>query len=110
MVPLERSAAGPVPIVSVKYWIAIPWLYNRDGWGMFINAPGDGRVDVSSSSAVSLSFVCQKQLDLWVTAAPAGAINPARAVYSSYAHATVWAPVTAPSECGAVLAEPRRIP
>ena len=86
VVALNRESIGPVSITSVKFWIAIPWLYNRAGWGVFFNQPGDGIIDAGSGLAVS--FTCQKQLDMWVTTAPAGTMNAASAVYSSYAHAT----------------------
>ena len=89
VVPLERSQRGPVTITSVKYWIAFPWLFNRHGWGVFLNQPGEGMTDVSRPGRLGLAFECQKQLDLWVTAAPVpGAVDAAAAVYSSYAHAT----------------------
>lgn len=87
VVPLERSVLGPVSISSVKFWIAIPWLFNPwDGWGVFLNQPGDGMMD--ASNGIKATFTCQKQLDLWVTAAPAAAPNPSLAVFNSYAHAT----------------------
>jgi hypothetical protein len=89
VVPLERSQRGPVQITSVKFWIAIPWLYNRNGWGVLFNQPGDGVVDVSQAGQLSANFSCQKQLDLWVVAAPVpGAADAALAVYNSYARAT----------------------
>ena len=90
VVPLERSQIrGPIAITSVKFWIAIPWLFNRHNWGIFLNQPGEGMTDVSQDGQLSLEFACQKQLDLWVTAAPQpSAANAAAAVYSSYAHAT----------------------
>eukprot|EP01050_Picozoa_sp_SAG11_P004235 SAG11_NODE_264_length_11522_cov_14.739210_7_plen_425_part_00 len=89
VVPLERSQLGPVTITSVKYWIAIPWLFNRHHWGVFFNQPGEGMTDVSHVGRLAVEFVCQKQLDMWVTAAPEpSAFNAAAAVYSSYAHAT----------------------
>ena len=89
VVPLERSAVGPVAITSVKYWIAIPWIYNRHSWGVFLNQPGEGMTDVSQPGNLAIEFACQKQLDLWVTAAPdPAAIDAAAVVYSSYAHAT----------------------
>jgi hypothetical protein len=89
VVPLERSQIGPIEITSVKYWIAIPWLFNRNNWGIFLNQPGEGMTDVSQDGNLALEFACQKQLDLWVTAAPEpSATNAASAVYSSYAHAT----------------------
>ena len=90
VVPLERSQLGPVTITSVKYWIAIPWLFNRNhGWGVFFNQPGQGVTDVSRPGTLAVEFECQKQLDMWVTAAPVpGATTAAAAVYSSYAAAT----------------------
>jgi hypothetical protein len=89
VVPLERSQLGPVAITSVKYWIAIPWLFNRHNWGVFLNQPGEGMTDVSRAGRLALEFACQKQLDLWVTAAPEpAAAGAAAAVYSSYARAT----------------------
>lgn len=89
VVPLERSQIGPVAITSVKYWIAIPWLFNRHNWGVFLNQPGEGMTDVSQDGQLALEFACQKQLDLWVSAAPnPSATNAAAMVYSSYAHAT----------------------
>ena len=63
--PLDRDQLGPVPITSVKYWIAIPWQYNRQGWGLFLNQPGEGVIDVSSGLA--FTFSCQKQLDMWIS-------------------------------------------
>eukprot|EP01043_Picozoa_sp_COSAG02_P010490 COSAG02_NODE_369_length_23680_cov_36.650609_11_plen_646_part_00 len=87
VVALNRETLGPVPITSVKFWIAIPWVYNRAGWGVFFNQPGDGVID-ASSARLSASFTCQKQLDMWVVAAPATTMNAASAVYTSYAHAT----------------------
>ena len=87
VVALNRESLGPVPITSVKFWIAIPWLYNRAGWGVFFNQPGDGIID-AGSAGLAASFTCQKQLDMWVAAAPAGTMNAASAVYTSYAHAT----------------------
>ena len=63
--PLDRAQLGPVPIRSVKYWIGIPWQYNRQGWGLFLNQPGEGVIDVSSG--LSLTFSCQKQLDMWIS-------------------------------------------
>ena len=86
VVPLERSGLGPVSISSVKYWIAIPWIFNLDGWGVFLNQPGDGMMD--ASSGLKATFTCQKQLDLWVTAAPTAAPNRFPAVFNSCAHAT----------------------
>ena len=68
----------------------MPWLYNRaDRWGVFLNQPGEGMIDASGST-LSLSFSCQKQLDMWVIAAPAEETqaNAALSVYNSYAHAT----------------------
>jgi arylsulfatase A-like enzyme len=44
---LNRETLGPVSMTSVKYWIGIPWMYNRHNWGVFFNQPGDGVVDVS---------------------------------------------------------------
>ena len=71
-----------------RYWIAVPWLYNRaDRWGVFLNQPGEGMIDATGSK-LSLSFSCQKQLDLWVSVAPAAARSAAAAVYASYAAAT----------------------
>jgi hypothetical protein len=90
VVPLERSqVGGPIAITSVKFWIAIPWLFNRHNWGVFMNQPGEGLADVSQDGQLRLEFPCQKQLDLWVTTAPQpSAANAAAAVYSSYARAT----------------------
>ena len=73
----------------LQFWIAIPWLFNRQGWGVFLNQPGEGMTDVSEPGHLALEFGCQKQLDMWVTAAPApGTAEAAAAVYNSYAHAT----------------------
>ena len=89
VVPLERSQLGPITITSVKYWVAIPWLFNRHNWGVFFNQPGEGMTDVSQAGRLAVEFACQKQLDMWVTAAPEpSAADAATAVYSSYAHAT----------------------
>jgi len=78
-------------MTSAKFWIGIPWLYNRAGWGVFINQPGDGVID-ASSDGLAASFECQKQLDMWVVAAPPAAAGAssgaAAAVYNSYARAT----------------------
>ena len=51
-----------------------------------MNQPGEGVID--ASHGISASFTCQKQSDIWITAAPAAAPNAAAAVYSSYAEAT----------------------
>ena len=67
---LNREAIGPVSMTSVKYWIGIPWAYNRRGWGVFLNQPGEGVVDVSSGR-LAASFQCQKQFDMFVAARPA---------------------------------------
>jgi hypothetical protein len=83
--PLNRKGRS-WRVQSAKYYIAIPWLFNRDGYGMFLNQPGDGQIDLSSG--VGVSFGCQKQMDVWFTAAAASASNQATAVYSNYAHAT----------------------
>jgi alpha-glucosidase (family GH31 glycosyl hydrolase) len=87
VVALDRETLGPVSMTSVKFWIAIPWLYNRAGWGVFLNQPGDGVID-AGSAGLAASFTCQKQVDMWVSAAPASATSAAAAVYNSYAHAT----------------------
>ena len=73
-------------ITSVKFWIAIPWLYNRAGWGVFFNQPGAGTID-AGRAGLAASFTCQKQLDMWIAVAPAGTMNAASAVYASYADA-----------------------
>jgi alpha-glucosidase (family GH31 glycosyl hydrolase) len=73
-------------MTSVKYWVGIPWMYNRQGWGVALNQPGNGTIDVSQDGLITFSFGCQKQLDLWITTAPSG--GTAQDVYSNLAHAT----------------------
>jgi alpha-D-xyloside xylohydrolase len=86
--PLNRQDMGVVPISSVKYHVSIPWLYNRaqgGGWGVFLNQPGDGSVDLRSG--LGFSFTCQKQMDIWVTVAPAKSQNLAGDVYEQWSAA-----------------------
>ena len=97
--PLLRNSMSNVDITSLKYHIAIPWLYNRaeetGGWGIFLNQPGDGSVSFKNTfdpkgEGLELAFACQKQLDMWVSVGSAdnkvdSAANPAAAVYEQYA-------------------------
>jgi alpha-glucosidase (family GH31 glycosyl hydrolase) len=49
--PLNRNGQS-WEVKSTKYYIGIPWLFNRNGYGVFFNQPGDGEVDLTSGVGV----------------------------------------------------------
>ena len=78
-------------ISSSKYHIGIPFLFNRrGGYGIFLNQPGDGQANLQpdKEGKIAFSFLCQRQIDIWITVAPFMANNRAASVYHRYAQAT----------------------
>eukprot|EP01045_Picozoa_sp_COSAG04_P039882 COSAG04_NODE_11392_length_711_cov_2.186275_1_plen_98_part_10 len=78
-----------MPITSIKYHIAIPWLYSTAGFGVFFNQPGDGLVKLNADGGgINASFSCQFGLDMLVITAPAGSTSPHTDIYRQYMRAT----------------------
>ena len=87
--PLNRRTLGEVPITSIKYHIAIPWLYSTAGFGVFFNQPGDGLIKLNATGGgINASFSCQFGLDMLVITAPAGSASPHTDIYRQYMRAT----------------------
>jgi alpha-D-xyloside xylohydrolase len=83
--PLDRRQmpGGATSLVSVKYNIPTGFMYSSSGFGLFLNQPGDGAAVLPRGTGdYQLSYICQRQLDLWVT------VGTASEVYMRYGQAT----------------------
>ena len=85
-----------------QFHIGIPWAYSVEaGFGVLLNNPGDGTVNISVSGAMDWQLVAQQQLDFWITttatATPDAAtssrvVGGAATIYKQYADAVGHAP------------------
>ena len=76
-----------------KFHVSIPFAYSSAGFGVLLNAPGDGTVSVSPAGAMTWALAAQKQLDFWLTTTPKGAAaTDAAPIYGQYADAVGHAP------------------
>ena len=81
------------PLEITKFQITVPFYVSSRQYGFLWNHPGDGTVAVGNTS-IEWTSVMQKQVDFWVTAAPANCgTSPYASIMSSYVDATGHAPV-----------------
>eukprot|EP00039_Didymoeca_costata_P025358 m.13061 g.13061 ORF g.13061 m.13061 type:complete len:676 (-) comp4784_c0_seq2:27-2054(-) len=90
--PLNRRLmlnGGQTLIQSVKYHIAVPFLYSTNGFALFFNFPGEGIITTPpNSTTIGISFSHQIQFDMWVTTFEAP--SQTSAVPSDSAHTSIY--------------------
>jgi alpha-glucosidase (family GH31 glycosyl hydrolase) len=82
------------PLGISKFQIMVPFLTSSKRYGFFYNHPGDGTVAVGNASLpVVWNSTMQRQIDIWITTAPADDQQPFATILRQYADATGHAPL-----------------
>jgi hypothetical protein len=82
------------PLGITKFQIMVPFMSSSKRYGIFYNHPGDGTVAVGNGSMpVVWNSTMQRQIDVWVTTAPADDRQPFGTILKQYADATGHAPL-----------------
>eukprot|EP01045_Picozoa_sp_COSAG04_P019957 COSAG04_NODE_1990_length_5062_cov_2.336893_4_plen_417_part_01 len=57
-----------MPLAASKFHIGLPWAYSVEaGFGVLVNAPGDGTVNVSESGAMDWLLASPQEIYFWMT-------------------------------------------
>lgn len=88
--PLNRAGMS-VSLDTTKFHVSVPFYVSSLGYALFVNVPGGGTVSVGNGTGlVEWSLPAIRQLDLWVSALPAGAARSGsmQPLYAQYFTAT----------------------
>ena len=86
--PLHRGGMT-VQLDTTKFHVSVPFMVSSLGYALLVNVPGGGQVAVGNGTGtVRWTLPAVRQLDVWVTALPAGAGPGLQPLYTQYFAAT----------------------